>query len=230
VAALLFAAVFPTLATWLYFVVLPGGPWALTVYAVAKAIQFAFPLLWTLVVARRPLHWRGVEWRRDLVPGLLSGAALLAVLFFAWKLLLGGEPVFQGLPAAIGAKMKVFGIETPFGFLLLAAFYSGIHSLLEEYYWRWFLFGGLRRRLPVGAAVLLSSLAFMAHHVLVLGEFLGGYGVGTLLLALAVAAGGALWAWLYHQSGALYGPWLSHACADAGLMAVGYSLWRSFSL
>ena len=58
-------------------------------------------------------------------------------------------------------------------------------------------------------------------------ETLGGYGVATFLLALAVAAGGALWAWLYHRSGALYGPWLSHACADAGLMAIGYVLWRA---
>jgi membrane protease YdiL (CAAX protease family) len=224
-AALVAAAVFPTFATWLYFVVLPGGPWALTAYAVAKGLQFAFPLVWTLWGLRVPLRLRGAEARRDLLPGAISGAAILALLFGLWKPLTA-LPALRGVPAAIAGKMDAFGIVSPGTFLLLAAFYSVVHSLLEEYYWRWFLFGGLRRRMPVGAALLLGSLAFMSHHVLVLGELLGGYGPATWLLALGVAAGGALWAWLYHKSGALYGPWLSHACADAGLMAIGYALWR----
>ncbi|HYG61867.1 MAG TPA: CPBP family intramembrane glutamic endopeptidase [Thermoanaerobaculia bacterium] len=225
-AALLAAAVFPTFATWLYFVVLPGGPWALTVYAVAKGLQFSFPLVWTLWVLRVPLRLRGVEARRDLLPGALSGAAILAVLFGLWRPLTT-LPALGGVPVAIAAKMDAFGIVSPGAFLLLAAFYSVIHSLLEEYYWRWFLLGGLRRRMSPAAALALSSLAFMSHHVLVLGEFLGGYGAATWLLALAVAGAGALWSWLYLRSGALYAPWLSHACADAGLMAIGYWLWRT---
>jgi membrane protease YdiL (CAAX protease family) len=191
-AALIAAAVFPTFATWLYFVVLPGGPWALTVFAVAKALQFAFPLVWTLGVMRVPLRLRGVEARRDLLPGAISGAAILALHFVLWKPLTA-LPALGGVPRAIGAKMDAFGIDSPGAFLLLAAFYSVVHSLLEEYYWRWFLLGGLRRRMPPAAALVVSSLAFMSHHVLVLGEFLGGYGAATWLFSFGVAGAGALW-------------------------------------
>jgi hypothetical protein len=61
--------------------------------------------------------------------------------------------------------------------------------------------------------------------VVLLGLLLGSFGPLTWLFSLAVAAGGAAWAWLYEKSGTLAGPWLSHALADAALMTVGYRLW-----
>jgi membrane protease YdiL (CAAX protease family) len=67
----------------------------------------------------------------------------------------------------------------------------------------------------------------MAHHTIVIGKYFGGFSIMTVLLSLAVATGGIIWAWLYERSGSLLGPWLSHALVDAGLMAVGYDLvWR----
>jgi membrane protease YdiL (CAAX protease family) len=39
-----------------------------------------------------------------------------------------------------------------------------------------------------------------------------------------VAAGGAVWAWVYHRSGSLLGPWLSHMLVDAGIFLVGYQM------
>jgi uncharacterized protein len=36
--------------------------------------------------------------------------------------------------------------------------------------------------------------------------------------------GGAFWAWLYHRSGNLIAPWLSHALIDAAIFTVGYDL------
>jgi membrane protease YdiL (CAAX protease family) len=99
--------------------------------------------------------------------------------------------------------------------------------LLEEYYWRWFVFGQLRRWIPVGAAIAVSSLAFTAHHVLVLRFYFGGFSLPTGILSLAVASGGVFWAWLYQKSGSLYGPWLSHALIDAALFLIAYDLMRS---
>jgi membrane protease YdiL (CAAX protease family) len=226
-AVLLFAAVFPTLATWLYFIVLAGGAWTWTAYAAAKGVQFSFPLVWRLGVERSPLRLRRPMAARDVAWGLGSGLGLLALLFAAWSLVLRDHAALRGAPAAIAAKIDAFGIATPGAFLLLAVFYAVVHSLLEEYYWRWFLFGRLRRRMPAATALVLSSFVFTAHHVLLIGELLGGYGPATWLFALGVAAGGALWAWLYQKSDGLYAPWLSHACADAGLMAIGYTLWRA---
>lgn len=44
------------------------------------------------------------------------------------------------------------------------------------------------------------------------------------MLTLAVAVGGAFWAWLYHRSGSLLGPWISHMLVDAAIFGVSYQL------
>ena len=40
----------------------------------------------------------------------------------------------------------------------------------------------------------------------------------------SIAAGGAVWAWIYERTGSLYGPWLSHLVVDAGIFIIGYDI------
>lgn len=225
-AAVLFAALFPTFATWLYFVVLPGSRWTLAVYAVCKALQFSFPMVWVVFVERSDPRLLRRPSRSALLGGLLSGVGLVAFLLIVWETFLAGGPIEARVAATTETKLAAFGVETVAGYFLLGFFYTVLHSLLEEYYWRWFVFGHLRRSLPVSGAAVLSSLAFMSHHVLVVGELAGGYALSTWLFASAVAGAGLVWAWQYHRSRSLYGPWLSHAMVDAALLWIGYGLWR----
>ena len=76
------------------------------------------------------------------------------------------------------------------------------------------------------AAILISSLGFMLHHVLLLGTFFGYDAAATWVFSLAIAIGGAFWAWLYHRTNSLYPPWLSHLIVDAAIFIVGYDLVR----
>ena len=88
-------------------------------------------------------------------------------------------------------------------------------------------FGGLRRLMPLGWAVVLSSLAFAAHHVIVLGVYFGWQSWATAAFSAGVAVGGAAWAWIYHRGNSLVGPWLSHVLADAAIFLIGYSMvWK----
>jgi uncharacterized protein len=240
-AALAFAMVFPTLAIWMYFYAAGDPAVSRFAYGAAKAVQFAFPLGWVLLAERGRLGTGGGDGRGEarraehamrpagpgLGVGLATGLAALAGIAVGYPVLLAGWTGLAGAPAGIGEKLALFGVSTPARFVLFAAFYSLIHSFLEEYYWRWFVFGRLRRYRSPRAAGIVSSLAFTSHHVLLLGVLLGGFGAATWLLALGVAAAGGAWAWLYHRSGSLAAPWISHALADAGLMWVGYQLWKA---
>jgi membrane protease YdiL (CAAX protease family) len=77
----------------------------------------------------------------------------------------------------------------------------------------------------VAVAIVLSGLAFMAHHVFILYVYMPGYFLTAVVpFSLCVAGGGVVWAWLYDRSGSLYAPWLSHAVVDAGLFVIGYDL------
>ncbi len=226
--ALWTAALFPSLATWIYLVVLGQDPSAAVqaAYAAEKVVQFAFPLVWVVLVQRQKVRLAKPT-AAGVPAGLALGAAVLAgilLLYFLW-LKPGGYLAVAAGP--IAAKATALGMGSPARFILGGVLLSSIHALLEEYYWRWFLFGGLRRFMPVAAAVILSSLAFTAHHVILLASFFGCLSLATVFFSLCVAVGGAAWAWIYHRSGSLLGPWLSHILIDAGIFIVGFDLvWR----
>lgn len=225
--ALGFAIIFPSFATWLYFTWLGGHPSSRAAFAITKVVQFTFPVAWMIWICRgwRP-HFSAPR-ARDLLAGAAFGLAVTLGGLACYYGLLRGGPLLGTAPRELTGKLSGFGIRTGGQFLALAMFYSLVHSLLEEYYWRWFVFGRLRRHVTLATAIAISSLGFMAHHVLLIGHFLQGYGPATWLFSAAIAIGGAVWAWQYHRTGALYTSWAGHLVIDAGLMWIGYDLWKS---
>ncbi|MAT69029.1 MAG: hypothetical protein CMJ58_05840 [Planctomycetaceae bacterium] len=226
--AALFALVLPSLITWVYFFQAERLPPALQglVFGGVKIVQFGFPLAWVLLVERRrvKLAWPG---GRGVGLGLAFGAAVAAAmvgLYFAW---LRQAPDFAPAADAMREKISGFGLDSAVKFAALGVFYSLCHSLLEEYYWRWFVFGELQRFATFATALVVSSIGFAAHHVLVLGKYFGFASWETWVFAACVGVGGAFWAWLYRRSGSLLGPWGSHLLVDAAIFSLGYEIGRA---
>jgi membrane protease YdiL (CAAX protease family) len=214
------------MAAWLYFVLLAGTGAMTTVYAAAKLFQFSLPAAWFVLNRKNRENlpgWNGRGWKA----GLASGVVIVAMLWLVYRALLQGGSILAGLESGVRVKLEQVGAVTPSRMFMMAVFLSVVHSFLEEYYWRWFLYGRLRARIGSTPALWVSSFGFMAHHVIILHVFLGGdRWLATVLFSLAIAAAGGLWAWLYGRSGSLIGPWISHMLADFGVFWVGYELMR----
>ncbi len=229
--ALLLGLGFPPLFTLLYFVALSGQAQGLVrgVYVAGKSFQFALPLLVFFVAHRRLPRptWPSIS---GAGTGLLFGLAIYAVACLLYFGYLRPQGAFAAPAAALHVKASAFGLQSPAAFVGLGVFYSLVHAAAEEYYWRWFVFGGLRGVTVPWAAILGSAVGFTAHHVVVLAVYFGWGSPWTWLLSLSVGVGGAVWAWLYARSGSLLGPWLSHVLADAAIFTVGFDLLRQPSL
>jgi membrane protease YdiL (CAAX protease family) len=227
--ALAFAMTFPSLMSWIEFWVLPGeqrpsGGALAVVFGAGKVVQFAFPLLYTWwtepqeLRLRRP-HGRGL--------GLAIGfSVIFAVgLFVVYSLVQEHTTLLADIPGKLADLLARLHANNAVVFFAMALFISVPHSFLEEYYWRWFVFGRLQRRLPLAASIGLASVAFMAHHVFVLSYYFPGrFWVAAVPFSLCVAVAGAFWCWLYHRYQSLYAPWVSHVLADAAIMVVGYEM------
>jgi uncharacterized protein len=228
IAGVLFALLYPTILTWGYFVLAGGYSTGLkqSIYLVLKSIQFTFPLVWVWLVLREPLRTG-----RASAQGLLLGAGFsVTVVLGGWLIFdswLRDLPIFATATKLIHEKVAGFGVDTVWKYAVLAVFYSLFHSLLEEYYWRWFVFRQLRRIVPAWPAIVISALGFMGHHVVVLNEFFREAPWLVWLLSSAVAVGGLFWAWLYERTNSLFVPWLSHLLMDAGIFWIGYDLLRA---
>ncbi len=153
----------------------------------------------------------------DVAAGVTTGVAIAMFLWAVYLL------AFRDLidVARLEAQVKQFGVYNHY--ILYALFLSIINSGLEEYYWRWFVFGRLKAKVNPPAAVVLSSVAFAAHHFVALQSFFGSF-VLAGLFSIGIAGGGAIWACHYHRTGRLWGVWVSHCIVDMGALSVGYHL------
>lgn len=227
--ALLFAMIFPSIMTWLYFQALAGGGGQINrvqqgAYVGGKFIQFAFPIVFVWFASGRVPRLERMT-MSGVGLGLAFGLLVVGVILGVYFGFLRDSPLLASMPRTLRHKLEEFGVATPGGFLALCVFVAAIHSLLEEYYWRWFVFGRMRELLGVEGAIGLSSVGFMAHHVIVLDAYLPDqFWSGVVPFSLGVAVGGAFWAWLYQRSGTLLGPWLSHLIIDTSLFVIGWDL------
>jgi hypothetical protein len=229
--ALTWAMVFPSVMTWIYFVAAAGeGTQAnvgvMAAYGPGKVIQFAFPAVYVLLTDPRSLR-QLLPNPRGLVFGLAFGLVVGAAALALYHGLLKDTQLLRDTPGKILAKLRESGFDSVAGYVTVACFYSTVHAFLEEYYWRWFVFGWCRRHVRLWLAVVLASAGFMAHHVIVLAVYFPGawqFATVVIPLSLAVAVGGAVWCGVYQRTGSLTATWVSHLLVDAAVMLIGWDM------
>lgn len=209
------ALFFQVVGSYLYYRAFTGAT-AQGFYIGTKIILVAWPLLWFFVMREAFLRKR--EWKigRGLLFGFLYGAliggAILGIYFTF-------QEYFAQFAGGVAAKISDLGIGGS-KYLLFAIFLSVVHSFLEEYYWRWFVFGGLMLRLKPLWAGIVASAAFAGHHYIVLWAFLPLWQV--LLFGSLVGVGGGIWCYIYYKTGRLSANWISHLLVDMAIMYVGW--------
>lgn len=224
--AFAFAMTFPTFVTLVYFQFLKDSDSSLqqTAYGVGKTLQFLFPIGMVALYYRSKLqgHANRKTTKAQLITGIAFGTMVFAVMFAAYFGFLKDTTTGEQLGKMVREKVSGLGIDTWWKYLGLGLFYSLCHSFLEEYYWRWFTFDYLKKACSTWTANIVSSLGFMAHHVVLVGFFFGWASPLTYLCSLGVAIGGVFWAWQYEKTKSLVAPWLSHLIVDAGIFSLGY--------
>jgi membrane protease YdiL (CAAX protease family) len=139
---------------WIYFIVLPGqhlqdNPYLTLAFGLGKFVQFSFPLIFVAIVNFKELRpsrptWHGM--RAGLAFGVATGLAILALYFFGLR----GSEMFLTAGHKANEWIAQQKLNSTSGFLMIAGFVCFLHCPLEEYYWRWFVFGRLRRHIPWG--------------------------------------------------------------------------------
>lgn len=224
----LLALILPTVITLPYFVLLAGESTELRQlsYGIGKTVQFLLPIIWMHIVLHERFPFASPRWNIWMFVSVLLGCVIAALMFGIYASVFSGSELMVTLLPAVHEKIVGMGLTSLSRYILFAVFYVVIHSFLEEYYWRWFVFGMLERTVSPPAAIAISSLGFMAHHVVILSVYFGITSPFTILFSLSIAIGGALWAFLYRKSKSLLIPWISHAFVDAAIFGIGYLIIR----
>jgi membrane protease YdiL (CAAX protease family) len=110
--------------------------------------------------------------------------------------------------------------EGPGAFLVLLLMAGVVAPVVEELFFRGFLFGLYRRRQPLWVAYLVSTVLFTVAHLqpdrMNLTQ-MAGLSIGIMLLAMLLA-------WLYQRTGSLYPGILAHALNNATGLVLFYAV------
>ena len=197
-------------------------------FGVAKVLLMLAPLAWLVGVEKvrpRVPRWSGRGMVAAHVTGLLIFAAIAAGYYT-----LGRHWIDAAL---MRDKVRAMGVAHPWLYLAGALYWCTINSLLEEYFWRWFVFERLRDVLRSArnarladprnlAAAVIASLLFTAHHVVALRVYFD-WNV-ALLGSLGVFVGGLTWSLIYLRYRNIYAAYVSHVYADLIIFYLGYRL------
>lgn len=214
---LLPALLFQVIGAYFYFQIWPMETAGKVTYSLTKILLFVWPLLWWKAMST-PLHILPKKAAHEIFLGLASGLALSCALFLIFLVL----PSKEVLSAQIHTKAEAY-LNLNLGlYIAFSIFLSLAHSLLEEYYWRWFLGKGLQNSMSPWGAITLANVAFSAHHFIVLNALVELPWAISGTCAVFIA--GMTWSLLYKRTGSLFSSWISHACVDATIMVIGASL------
>jgi membrane protease YdiL (CAAX protease family) len=195
-------------------------------FGVAKVLLMLAPIAWLIWIEKtRPRipRWDNFPWGRGMAAahatGLLIFVVIAAAYYTVGRRWIHVEPMLD--------KVGQMGLDRRWLYLLGALYWCTINSLLEEYFWRWFIFERLREVLPkqamgVALAVVLGGLLFTAHHVVALRVYFDW--PTTLLASLGVFVGGVTWSGLYLKYRNVYACYVSHVWADVIIFWIGWQL------
>jgi len=156
--------------------------------AAVLLLELAYLLPVVLIFAWRRIHWKHLrfgkfEWSAlGIGCGLLIGSYIIIILHNALLFLLGIDTQGENI-------MKLFAeLDSPFWFFVVGAV---IAPIVEEVFFRGFLFQGLRERYGWTTAMWLSAVIFAVAHL-------------DLVVLIPTFILGCLLAYIFHRSNSIW--------------------------
>ena len=208
----------PTIGALAAMVFLPGTLPGQSIYTLSKLWLGAFPLFWRLRIEREPISWSPLRERSGWIVGVVSGLLISAVIVIAWFVARASNLID---PATIREAAIENGIGTPLRYVAFSFYIICINSLLEEYFWRWFVVRRCEDLVRRGwMAAVLSAFLFTLHHIIALKVQMDW--LPTILASVGILFGGVIWSAMYVRYRSIWPAYLSHAIVDLAFLIIGY--------
>lgn len=104
-------------------------------------------------------------------------------------------------------------------FLWIALYISFINSLLEEFFFRGFLFLNLQRISGRKFAYILSAFVFSIYHIAIMGNWFSP--IIFIIAMIGLFVGALIFNYLNEKSGNIYNSWIVHMMANLSINTVG---------
>ena len=188
-------------------------------YAVKSGIKIAvfalIPVVMTLIIKLVSLKEIFRFRKRGFGVALLLGVGIYGLILGGWAILRNWVD-FSGIADSLTSNAGV----TKENFLYVSLYISFVNSLLEEFFFRGFVYRNLAQRKKF--AYIFSAAAFSLYHVAMM---IGWFHPALLMLVLTgLFVGGVIFNWLNEKLGCIYASWLTHMFANFAINTIGFLL------
>jgi len=157
--------------------------------------------------------------RKGIVTSILIGIGVYAFIL-ACYFTIGSYFDFSKVTDALSEGVGV----TKDNFIFVAIYISFINSLLEEFFFRGFVFLNLSRLADRKFAYIVSSFAFSVYHAAIMTGWFSVWLFALLLFSLMAA--GIIFNRLNEKQGNIYTSWFVHMFANFAINTVGVILFK----
>ncbi len=190
-------------------------------YVIKSAVKLALFLLFPLVCSlfHRKIEFRSLfhGTRKGFLLAFGLGVALFGVILGGYFLL---SPVFDFSKIASSLTAST-GVDKS-NFLFVSLYISFVNSLLEEFFFRGFVFTNLKNASSRFFAHGFSAVLFSLYHTAMM---IGWFSLPLFLLVLVgLAAGGIIFNLLNEKGGTVYVSWVVHMFANFAINTIGFIL------
>jgi len=217
ILAILLLVPVPSIGVFAAMILFPNSPTGAVIFAICKLWLFAFPALWFKYAEKGKFRLSPPQ-KGGLFMGLAAGA-LISLAIFLFYMLAGARLIDSSL---IIDKIVNTGLASPARYIVAAAYWILVNSILEEYVWRWFVVRQLQTLVSKIPAILCSALFFTLHHIVAMQIYLSPLAV--LVCSAGIFIGGAVWSLMYIRYKSILPGYLSHAIVDLSIFAIGASI------
>jgi len=188
-------------------------------YGIKSAIKIAvfalFPVVLTQIVNLTSIRDIFRIRKKGFVIALGLGVGIYLLIIGAWWVVKHWVD-FSGIAGNLTQSAGV----TKDNFLYVSLYISFVNSLLEEFFFRGFLFTNLKQNRKL--AYCFSALAFSLYHVAMMIGWFSIWLTGLVLLGLFV--GGLIFNALNDRNDCIYVSWLTHMFANFAINTIGFIL------
>ncbi len=141
---------------------------------------------------------------------------LIAVILFIAFIIIEKTINIEVLISELEGKYKI----NKSNILLYGAYLIFVNSLMEEFFFRGFIFLNLKKLNMKRTAYIVSSVAFSIYHI---SNFQNWFNIWVLILALiGLFSSGLLFNYLNDKDDTFLNSWFVHICADIAIVIIGY--------
>ncbi|MCD4702565.1 MAG: CPBP family intramembrane metalloprotease [Candidatus Aegiribacteria sp.] len=154
-----------------------------------------------------------VNIRKSLLPGLIIGATFLIAIYLFFMVF--SRQLID--TSSMTETLNRWDLDSGNLFVFLFMMIVG-NSILEEIYWRGYVFAGLRKLTGPRNTVVLTALFYTSYHLITTITLFSV--ADGLLLSASIFLVGAFWACLRIKYESIIPAVISHLLADLGLMLI----------